>query len=1267
MRSIKKVFVHSIKQIISICFLVVTFSLLFVFGQTQKIQEAQQLAANQTIERELIGDQTHKYRITLKANELLQIRTEQKGADVVVRLVDSNQKRLVEMSRSNSSDHLEELSFITEKAGDYEIQISSSEKNVKASNYTLQWSSRTATGKDLENRGDTLSSLKQYDKAGEFYEKALISWRKIGDKQNEIHELEKLGKLFSLSLKQDEKAVQYYEQALQISREVKDRRREAQILNSIGFTYSYHLEQYEKAKDYFEQSLVIARDMKDMKLEAFSLFELGRIYKEINQFEKAVPYFLRSLTILQETKVHYQTSNVIYDMPTATLKMIVFLYERQNETEKANEVTEQTLNILRKYNDRKQEAGFLLQLGHLIATINEAKSIQYFERSLIVFQELNNNEQQFYVLYAMASNYRIPFKKYGKALEYYEKALSLAQELKSWQKETEILSLMGRLYFELKNYVKARDYYEKIINILAQKNVTESKDNHKIFKQLASSYLQLKQYDKAIEFYEKVYDGSTNENTVLEKLLLFGRIYKEKGDYGKAQEYFDKAILYSKEKKLENEQNSILIELGLLYQLQKQYERARESFESSILHYEKTRKYFEQFGIQNEEDREFLIQSSVNKGAAESFLVRLYIEQKQYDKAKYYVNKVISSTNSPTWLKIRNLSLAFDFYEGSKNTQLAIIYGKQLVNQYQFERIEIKSFDKDTQLAYLKDKEPTYRKLADILITEGRFPEAQAVLDLLKEEEFKQFARKSSEPLFTLPYSRAEEDAIKIVDRLAVLGRELSELKAKPKDALSKEEITRLNLLEQTEIPAANKALRLAVEALAKVAPGFKDKLDARIDDNIKNILPALGKGVVALYTVVGKTTADENADDKTASKNSVNKTDDKAASDRINVGWILLVTPEIRKAYPIDTTDLEQIVFKFRQSLRSPRYDPQPLAAELYRKLFLQTSEKQKTTLAADLEETLGKEKDKTLMWSLDGILRYVPMAALHDGKGYLVEKYRNVVFNTASLGSLKDAAKSNWEVVGLGISTEGVVNDYYGKNMPFIALKDSEIELNSLVKEKDKTADEGIFPGTLKINNEFTKEALFEGARTGMPVMHISSHFYFNPAQENTSFLVLGKGNRLEMSEFQDYPSLFANVDLLSLSACDTATGNTSVAEKADGKETNGKEVESFAYQAQKLGAKSVMASLWQVSALGTKELMLKFYQIKKDQPDLAKGEALRQAQLSLLRGTNKAQSAESVEKGVEEQGKALGLMPFKKDEKVPFAHPYYWSSFILIGNWR
>jgi CHAT domain-containing protein len=36
--------------------------------------------------------------------------------------------------------------------------------------------------------------------------------------------------------------------------------------------------------------------------------------------------------------------------------------------------------------------------------------------------------------------------------------------------------------------------------------------------------------------------------------------------------------------------------------------------------------------------------------------------------------------------------------------------------------------------------------------------------------------------------------------------------------------------------------------------------------------------------------------------------------------------------------------------------------------------------------------------MLSLDGAIRYLPIAALHDGQGYVMEKYRTVLFNDAA-----------------------------------------------------------------------------------------------------------------------------------------------------------------------------------------------------------------------------------------------------------------------------
>jgi len=77
---------------------------------------------------------------------------------------------------------------------------------------------------------------------------------------------------------------------------------------------------------------------------------------------------------------------------------------------------------------------------------------------------------------------------------------------------------------------------------------------------------------------------------------------------------------------------------------------------------------------------------------------------------------------------------------------------------------------------------------------------------------------------------------------------------------------------------------------------------------------------------------------------------------------------------------------------LLDPKLDPRPLATELYQ------------ILVGPMAEDLRKAHAQTLMWSLDGTLRYLPVSALFDGQQYLIERYRVSVVTLASTARLKD-----------------------------------------------------------------------------------------------------------------------------------------------------------------------------------------------------------------------------------------------------------------------
>ena len=112
--------------------------------------------------------------------------------------------------------------------------------------------------------------------------------------------------------------------------------------------------------------------------------------------------------------------------------------------------------------------------------------------------------------------------------------------------------------------------------------------------------------------------------------------------------------------------------------------------------------------------------------------------------------------------------------------RLAIFYGKLAVNVYQAIRTDIQGLDQELQQSFLTSKTGVYRTLADLLIAEGRLPEAQQVLDLLKEEEFFDFVRRDAQATRGLrgraaltPDEAAWEARYRaITDRLAAIGTE---------------------------------------------------------------------------------------------------------------------------------------------------------------------------------------------------------------------------------------------------------------------------------------------------------------------------------------------------------------------------------------------------------------------------------------------------------------------------------------------------------------
>jgi CHAT domain-containing protein len=355
----------------------------------------------------------------------------------------------------------------------------------------------------------------------------------------------------------------------------------------------------------------------------------------------------------------------------------------------------------------------------------------------------------------------------------------------------------------------------------------------------------------------------------------------------------------------------------------------------------------------------------------------------------------------------------------------------------------------------------------------------------------------------------------------------------------------------------------------------------------------------------------------------------------------VIVVTAKVTVAreFAIADTELNQKVAAFAQVLRNRSSDPKPLAHELY------------TILIGPVQADLDQAKAETLVWSLDGVLRYVPMAALYDGKQYVVEKYNTVTVTPASIVHLE--AKP--DVSNLSVAAMGITGKY--EELP--ALPAVAGELDNVVRDAQVRGANGALPGTILLDGQFTEKAMEDQLSARHGVVHIASHFVFKPGDDDSqSYLLLagkdqgGTGFHLTVAEFRDNTNLtLRHTDLLTLSACETGmSGSTS----------NGREVDGLGMTAQLKGAKAVISTLWPVNDASTGELMGDFYKRwAEGGGKVTKVEALRKAQLDLLLGPATTKGGGS--------GRGSTVENASPDPSSSYAHPYYWAPFVLMGNWR
>ena len=293
----------------------------------------------------------------------------------------------------------------------------------------------------------------------------------------------------------------------------------------------------------------------------------------------------------------------------------------------------------------------------------------------------------------------------------------------------------------------------------------------------------------------------------------------------------------------------------------------------------------------------------------------------------------------------------------------------------------------------------------------------------------------------------------------------------------------------------------------------------------------------------------------------------------------------------------------------------------------YLQSAQQLYQWIIAPLEPDLQALGINTLLFSVDRGLRSIPLAALHDGKQFLVEKYSLSLIPSLNLTDTRYVSLKNAHVLAMGA-------DKFTNQDPLPAVPE---EL-SLIAQK--------WGGKSFLDEAFTLKNL-QSQRSQEPyqIIHLATHSEFQPGSPNNSYIQLWDRqlhlNQLRQMEWNNPP-----VDLLVLSACRTALGD----ENAE---------LGFAGLTVQAGVKSALASLWYISDKGTLALMSEFYQQLKTAP--SKAEALRLAQIAMLRGQVRIEGDRLL---TPDGDFSLPPQLATRGNQV-LSHPYYWAAFTMVGS--
>ncbi|MDF5713532.1 MAG: tetratricopeptide repeat protein [Rhizonema sp. NSF051] len=1193
-------------------------------------------------------------------------------------------QKIPDLEREN--DALNALSNVYTKQGNFTKQIEIYKRQLQIAQ---QLHNTRNQAQVLFSLGNTYNSLGNYQKAVESFQQAFTKFEEIQPDKLDANlralvvDL-KLKTLYSLSfsyygLGQIDKAIEVAQQGLREAQKLPYPEPKAEALINLGYFYT-ELQDFQKAIELTQQGLVIAKQIKNPQLETDALIQLSQAYTNQKNYQKATESAQQALTIGQQTQnplIEAQaldTLKQIYDaqgnyqqaLKFAQQRLIVYqqahlpdfehnglialglIYIRLGDSQKAIEAANQALSLARQLRNPIREA---LALNVLSSGYNLRGEWEQAINAAQTSLEINRKSKDFIGEAYAASNLSTTYIALGetnKVIELAEPALAFAHKTKKHDLEVNLLVDLGDAYSKIGNYQKGKELVEQGLAMAQQlKNpALESK----ALDRLGNIYKSQNNYTKALVLAQKSLNIAKEIKSLplqLSPTFTLGDIYSNLGDYAKSTEFYQQFQEIARKLNNRYSESIASLPLAIAYFYQGKPEKTIEFAQKGLTvareikrpELEAVTQFILSVGYGDsgndkqaiENAQAFLtfarkVKNPIFEKTALNIFGSLHgkFGRKEQAIATYQQALAIKTESQVTGNDTYIYAGLARIYRDLNQPNIAIKYYKDSINEIEEVRRGIQGLPPELQKSFLDaivdfDKvkvSDIYRQLAELLISQGRNKEALYVQELLRGQEIRDFIStgRGVPNKSQIPLTPTEKKVPALSQPLIALGNQLSECGSKNTQQCSSLRDKQTELIKQ---------YYQQLQTLDKEIRENRQKDDIFFDPNkigqIRAIVNAQPDSVM-IYPLV---------------------TEKELIIQLYAKGDVVKTIP-----VPVGRKELGIAVKEFR-SLMEKCENPGANCGAAEIPQVQAASQKLYNWLIKPIEGELRGSSVKNLVFSLDRVIRYIPVSALYDGKQYLIEKYTVYIAPTADLTDTKEklpAGTQNTQVLAMGLSEP---------HSPFGALPNVPKELNAIVK-KDASEKQGIYPGHKYLNSNFDFRTLRDNLK-GHKILHLATHGVFDPESATKSYILLGTGKLTPDSIFA--LTGLSDIHLVVLSACQTALASP---DKQDGTEIN-----AFAYNFLNNKAKSVMASLWKVDDPSTAQLMEKFYgNLANSKTTITKAEALRLAQLSLLHG--KQVSLNDIKRGGGIIPEQIPGKPGRQTTTPPnFSHPYYWAPFILMGN--